>query len=99
MKLSPTGLKFPIVFRKVQGHSMSPNLQPGWIVIGRRTRRVAFGDAVIAKKENMEIVKRVVEVKKKKVHLAGDNHGHDGNHDAGWVPIEDVVARVIWPRI
>ena len=77
-----------------------PNLHPGWIVVGRRTQRIAFGDVVIARKRSdLEIVKRVIEVKKRRVHLAGDHHGHDGNHDAGWVSVDKVVARVIWPRV
>lgn len=78
---------------------MSPTLKEGWVLVCHRSSRVAFGDVVIARKRGTEIVKRVIEVKKNKVHVAGDHHGHDGSHDAGWVHLKDVVARVIWPRI
>ncbi len=89
----------PLIVRRVVGHSMSPNLEPGWVLLALRTKRIAFGDVVIASSEVGEIVKRVVEVKKNKVNLAGDSHGTDGSHEAGWVSNTDIIARVVWPRV
>ena len=77
---------------------MLPVIKPGtFVVANRAARQLAFGDVVIANCEGFENIKRVVEVKKDKVHLAGDNHAD--SHDPGWVAQDQIIARVIWPRV
>ena len=82
--------------RRVKGHSMMPTLQPGWIVIFRRTNKFEIGDIVLARIKKTDYVKRVMVVKKKKIELAGDNHAD--SHSPKNVTKKDIIGRLVWPR-
>jgi nickel-type superoxide dismutase maturation protease len=88
--------------REVYGHSMMPVLPPGTIVYGLRwfrKNKLKPGDAVIFWHNNKEKIKRIDQIKKGKVYVLGDHP--DASTDSrhfGWLDIDDVLARVIWPH-
>ncbi len=93
-------LKFPLVLRKVVGHSMVPNLPPKTLVIAYRvTRRVRVGDIVIFLHEGKEKIKRVSEIKQEEVFVLGDHSetSTDSRH-FGWISRDKIMAKVFWPR-
>lgn len=93
-------LKNPIVIRTVKGHSMVPVLPPGTTVIGLAFfRSILPGDVVVVGHEGREKIKRVDEIKDDRIYLLGDHPetSTDSRH-FGWVPIEMVIARIVWPK-
>ena len=79
---------------------MVPILPPGTLVIGLRYfRRLRPGNVVVLKHDNREKVKRVDQIQDNQVFVLGDHPetSTDSRH-FGWLPIEYVQARIIWPR-
>lgn len=89
----------PLIIRRVAGNSMEPNLRPGQLVVGRglflNLRRY---DVVIVRQNGLEKVKRITQIKDRMLFLEGDNPAQstDSRH-FGWIPMSDVVAKVLWP--
>ena len=78
---------------------MMPVLPPGTLVAARRPTRMRQGDVVIFYHEGREKIKRISELKDGRVYLLGDHA--DASTDSrqfGWIPLEMVIAKVIWPR-
>jgi len=69
-------IKWPLIVRRVEGHSMEPSLKEGQIVYATPLLKVAKGDIVIAKPESKEIIKRVSQVSSGHLLLVGDNKDH-----------------------
>ena len=56
-------------------------------------------DVVIISHEGREKVKRVHKVRNGKLFVLGDNSElSTDSRDFGWLPLEAVTAKVIWPR-
>ncbi len=90
----------PLTIRQVYGHSMMPVLPPGTIVYGWRWfRALQPGDIVIFFHNDKEKIKRVEKIEDKKVYVLGDHEAAstDSRH-FGWLDIDTVLARVVWPR-
>lgn len=83
----------------VAGHSMSPALRDGDVLLYTTLVMPRRGDIVVARDPRdgrRWLVKRVREVRADALDLAGDIEGHD----AGWIPRQALVGRVVfryWP--
>lgn len=80
---------------------MSPNLEPGQLVIGINwSVRIHPGEVYIFRHAGMEKIKRVERVSSDRVFFIGDNmaSSSDSRH-FGWVDKSHVLAKIIWPRV
>lgn len=93
-------LRFLIV-RRVVGQSMSPAVRHGNIVLATGLfKHVKPGQVVILRHGRLEKIKRVKEIKNSRVYVLGDNaRFSDDSRVFGWLPIENVIAKIIWPRL
>ena len=82
----------PLVVRKVVGHSMEPSLRESQIVVASSILEPKLKKIVIAEVEGKEVIKRITEIKGKKVYLSGDNPGHD----IGWVNAAAILCVVVY---
>lgn len=79
---------------------MLPVLPPGTIVYGWRWfRKLKPGDVVIFLHNDKEKIKRIDRIEDGRVYVLGDHAeaSTDSRH-FGWLDIEDVLAKVIWPH-
>lgn len=93
-------IKFPFLIRRVVGHSMVPVLPPGTKVLGwKYIMRLHVGDVVVVVHDGKEKIKRVNQIKNDQIYVLGDHSdtSTDSRH-FGWLPVESVKARIIWPR-
>ncbi len=91
---------WPIMIRRVQGHSMVPVLPPGTLVFGWRWfTRLRPGKVVIFSRENRETIKRLERVEADGLFVLGDHPetSTDSRH-YGTIPRDSVESVVIWPR-
>lgn len=91
-----------IFVRRVVGKSMTPRLKPGTLVWATSAlRRMRPGQVVILEHDGKEKIKRIERInpESEELFVIGDNLGAsaDSRH-FGWVPKEDVLGRVIWPK-
>jgi phage repressor protein C with HTH and peptisase S24 domain len=90
--LKPNFLKFPFVVRRVEGHSMEPTFKEGAIVFGLTHKQARRDDVVIANiGGNLEVIKRVVDMRFGLIYLEGDNFGHTKKYS---VMPTDIIAVV-----
>lgn len=79
---------------------MLPVLPPGTLVVGVRIgRRIQIGQVVVVLHEGKEKIKRITDIRPGEVFVVGDNN--DASSDSrhfGWLPVDVIQARVIWPR-
>jgi type IV secretory pathway protease TraF len=79
---------------------MLPRFKEGGILVGLSWHSgVKPSDVVIISHEGMEKVKRVHKVRDGELYVLGDNSAlSTDSRDFGWLPVEAVTAKVIWPR-
>ena len=83
-----------------EGHSMSPTLKDGEVVLVDRAAKIAVGDIVIARhpiEQNSEIVKRVTQINEQGHYfLVGDNleESNDSRH-FGAVTREYIKGKIV----
>lgn len=84
--------------RRVVGESMLPGLAPGDILLVSKKYKPSVGDIVVARRKNMEIVKRVTKIsKKRRFTLEGDNKKiSTDSRSFGSVPEKDIVGVAVW---
>lgn len=93
-------MNWPLMVRRVQGHSMVPVLPPGTVVYGWRWfNRLKPENVVIFIRDRRETVKRIDHLDNDGVFVLGDHPetSTDSRH-YGTVPRDAVEAIVIWPR-
>lgn len=73
---------------------MLPLLKPGQVILVARARRFKPGCVVVARRDGVELIKRIHEMDDVVTHLRGDNAAD--SHDVT-VSHGNVVGRVIWP--
>lgn len=91
---------WPILIRRVVGHSMVPILPPHTLVFGwRYFARIRPGQVVVVEHDGMEKIKRVEQVEQNKVYILGDHPetSTDSRH-FGWLQKDLIKAVVVWPR-
>jgi type IV secretory pathway protease TraF len=79
---------------------MLPSFNEGGILVGFGWfKGVKPSDVVIIHHEGREKVKRVHKVRDGELYVLGDNSElSTDSRDFGWLPLEVVAAKVIWPR-
>lgn len=93
-------LKPPFLLRHIVGKSMLPSFKEGGILVGLGWfAGIKPSDVVIILHEGREKVKRVHKVRDGELYVLGDNSDlSTDSRDFGWLPLEVVTAKVIWPR-
>jgi hypothetical protein len=78
---------------------MLPNFQDGGVLIASGWySRLRKHDVVIIFHEGREKVKRIHKITGDKLFVVGDNsESSTDSRDFGWLPVEAVTAKVIWP--
>ncbi len=93
-------LRQSFIVRQVQGGSMLPSLRTGQLVVAKRTYRVKPGDVVIVRHAGLEKIKRIKERQEDRLYLLGDNPAAStDSRTFGWIPVECVIAKVVWPKV
>lgn len=91
---------WPIMIRKVQGHSMLPVLPPGTLVFAWRWyRRLKPQRVIIFNRQDKETVKRIDHIDDNGIFVLGDHT--DASTDSrhyGTISEAAVEGIVIWPR-
>lgn len=84
-----------IMIRRIVGLSMLPRFKPGRIVLGLK-RRAKVGDAVIARRGPLEVIKRIQATGPQGYFLLGDNPAHSTDSRRwGWFAPHSIKAVVL----
>lgn len=92
--------RWPIIIRRVQGHSMVPVLPPGTMVWGVRWfRQLKPGDVVVFERDQKEMIKRIESISHGRVFVLGDHTdtSTDSRH-FGTIHESTIIAKVKWPQ-
>lgn len=89
-------MKWPLIVRRVVGHSMEPTLRPGRIVFASPLLSTGNQDVVVARVDGKDVIKRVSKVSATHIRLVGDNAGHSRDSRVfGEVSREVVLGKVL----
>ena len=80
---------------------MSPKLNPGQLLLATPVfRRLHPGQVVIIDQDGREKVKRIERINNDGVFVIGDNlHASTDSRHFGWLDHQQIIARVIWPKL
>jgi len=89
------------VIRRVVGKSMVPTLYPGQYVIATNLfNKPVINDVVVIRHNQVDKIKRIKNIQNQKLFLIGDNSRQSvDSRSFGWLSINSVVGRVIWPKV
>jgi phage repressor protein C with HTH and peptisase S24 domain len=88
------------IIRRIVGGSMLPYLTPGKIVFGWHPSRLKIGDVVILFHDGLEKIKRIDRIDGDKLYVLGDNPlDSTDSRQFGFIDRNQVLARVVWPRV
>ncbi len=87
--------------RRIVGNSMLPALEDGqFVLISRRLNKNLNNQVVIVSHQGIDKIKRVSFSSKDEVYLLGDNLNHStDSRQFGLVAKENIIGRLIWPKI
>jgi len=90
---------WPLLVRRVHGHSMMPVLPPRILVYGYRWGyRLKSGDIVIVVRDGREIIKRIDKINNDLLFVLGDHPiASIDSRNFGWIPRSSVIAKIFWP--
>ena len=89
-------MKWPLIIRRVVGHSMEPTLKQGRIVFASPLLSAGNQDVVVAQVEGRDVIKRVSQVSPDHILLVGDNAGHSRDSRVfGEVSKEVILGKVL----
>jgi nickel-type superoxide dismutase maturation protease len=94
-------MTWPLMIRRVHGHSMTPTLPPNTLVIAWRWRfAVRPGVVVVFVRDNRETIKRIERVGPEGVFVVGDHvdASTDSRH-FGAIQPGVIKGRLIWPKV
>lgn len=79
---------------------MLPVLPPGTLVYGWRWFiRLQPGDIVIFFHNGKEKIKRIADIRDRKVYVVGDHNADSADsRQFGWLDADVVFAKIVWPR-
>jgi len=80
---------------------MLPSLPHGRVVVASRLfRQLKPEHVVVVQHKGLEKIKRIQHIRNGQVFVVGDNSRASlDSRSFGWLPVEAVRARVIWPRL
>ena len=80
---------------------MLPTLRPGRLVIATSLfRELKPEHIVVVQHQGLEKIKRIQDIKGGQVFLVGDNaRASLDSRSFGWLPLESISSKVIWPRL
>ena len=91
-------MKQPLLIRRVQGQSMSPNLKPGQIVVGWNHGEPRVGEIIIFQHDGLEKVKRIDQIENGKFFVLGDNLTEStDSRQFGLIDHSQILGRIVWP--
>lgn len=90
-----------LIVRRVTGDSMFPTLRGGQLVVACGLLANRVGDVVVIRHDSLDKVKRIERLRGDgRVFVVGDNSAHSTDSRMfGWLASEQIVGRVIWPRL
>jgi phage repressor protein C with HTH and peptisase S24 domain len=90
-----------LILRRVVGESMLPTLSPGRVVLATGWHGPLHKeDVVIIRHRGLEKVKRVQHISETGLFVQGDNRTRStDSHTFGWLDLDTVVGKVVWPRV
>ena len=78
---------------------MLPVLKPRTVVIARASRRLKPGQIVLIRHNELDKIKRLVQLRGDELFVVGDNPNASTDSRAfGWLPRESVLGVMVWPR-
>ena len=91
---------WPILVRKIHGHSMMPVLPPGthlwatgWF------KNLKPGDIVMFLHDGKEKIKRIDDIRDGELYVLGDHsEASKDSRQFGWIKQETVIAKLVWPH-
>jgi phage repressor protein C with HTH and peptisase S24 domain len=80
---------------------MLPVLRSGQLVAATALfKKLTPGTVVVIRHNDLEKIKRVQKVKKDSIFVIGDNPlASTDSRSFGWLDVESVIGKIIWPRI
>ena len=89
-------MKWPLIIRRVVGHSMEPTLKQGTVIFATPLFGFKRGDVVVAHVEDKEIIKRIESIQPNGYLLTGDNLAHSrDSRKFGVVEKSELLGKVI----
>ncbi len=79
---------------------MAPYLLQGRVVVVTRWfYRPKVGDVVVVQHGGHEKIKRITQMQDELIFISGDNRLRStDSKDFGWLEIDSVIAKLLWPR-
>lgn len=93
-------LVWPILIRRIHGHSMVPVLPPGtYVWASRWFKKLEPGDTIIFEHDNREKIKRISEIKDDELYVLGDHpEASTDSRQFGWIKRNTILGKVVLPH-